>query len=177
MQNSKTEKVLILGKSGAGKDHLLRGLIKKGLIYLPKYTTRPKRKLERNGVDYNYTNNQKFEEMISNNEIIFYQKFEINGKLWYYGVSRESYNRSQVLIITPYELSQLSEDDLKKTFIVYLDIDMETRRKRIGNRNDNNDSIERRLQADELDFQNFRRYDLKITDPDFEAEWVYDIMA
>ena len=35
MPNSKKEKIIILGKSGAGKDHLLRGLIKKGLVYLP----------------------------------------------------------------------------------------------------------------------------------------------
>jgi guanylate kinase len=53
---------------------------------------------------------------------------------------------------------------------------MDIRRKRISNRNDNNDSIERRLQADEIDFKNFKNYDLKVTDSEFEAEWVYDLM-
>ena len=176
MQNSKTEKVLILGKSGAGKDHLLRGLVKKGLKHIPKYTTRPKRKLEREGVDYHFISNEQFEKMISNNEIIFYQKFNINGEDWYYGFSREFYKETKVMIITPAELNQLSEEDIKGTFIVYLDIDMETRRKRISNRNDNNDSIERRLSADELDFSGFKNYDMKITDPDFEAAWVYDMV-
>ena len=57
-----------------------------------------------------------------------------------------------------------------------IDIDMETRRRRISNRNDNNDSVERRLESDEKDFQNFKKYDLKITDPDFESEWVYSLM-
>ena len=61
-------------------------------------------------------------------------------------------------------------------FVVYLDIDMEIRRKRISKRNDNNDSIERRLEADEIDFKDYKYYDLKITDPEFEAEWVYDLM-
>jgi len=27
-----------------------------------------------------------------------------------------------------------------------------------------------------LDFKEFKGYDLKITDPEFEAEWVYDLM-
>jgi guanylate kinase len=176
MQNSKTEKVLILGKSGAGKDHLLRGLVKKGLKNIPKYTTRPKRKLERDGIDYHFVSNEQFEKMISNNEIIFSQRFNVNGEIWYYGFSRDFYKQTQVMIITPDELNQLSEEDIKGTFIVYLDIDIETRRKRISNRNDNNDSIERRLSADELDFSGFKNYDMKITDPEFEAGWVYDMI-
>ena len=62
------------------------------------------------------------------------------------------------------------------SFLVYLEIDIDISRKRISNRNDNNDSIERRLKADELDFSGLKNYDLKITDPEFEAEWVYDFM-
>ena len=43
-------------------------------------------------------------------------------------------------------------------------------------RQDKNDSIKRRLDADEIDFQDFKDYDLKITDPEFTADDVYSFM-
>ena len=39
-----------------------------------------------------------------------------------------------------------------------------------------NDSIRRRLDADDVDFEYFTDYDLKITDPEFDADGVYDLM-
>lgn len=176
MKNSKTEKILILGKSGSGKDHLLRGLIKLGLRYSPKITTRPKRELETEGVEYEFTDNQTFEKMIADNLILVHQKFIIGGETWYYGISRKSFQENQTFILTPHEFSQLEESDLKNTFVVYLDIESEIRRKRIQKREDRSDSIDRRMEADEIDFRDFKKYDLKITDPEFEAEWVYDLM-
>ena len=176
MSNSKTEKIILTGGSGSGKDFLLRGLIKKSLKYSPKFTTRPKRLLETDGVEYNFIDNTYFQKLNDEGQIKVYQEFLINGETWYYGITKENFNSNQVFIMTPYEISQLSEEDLKGCFLVYLDIDTKIRRKRISNRNDNNDSVERRLQADELDFKDFKKYDLKITDPEFEAEWVYDLM-
>ena len=70
----------------------------------------------------------------------------------------------------------MEEEELKGFFVVYLDIYIETRKKRLIKRNDNNDSIERRLQSDAEDFEDFDYYDLKITDPEFEAEAIYDLM-
>lgn len=172
----KSEKIILTGKSGSGKDYLLRGLIKKGLKYLPKFTTRPRRALEKEGVDYNYVTNEQFEILNKSGEIKTHQKFLINDNIWYYGITKYNFDNSQVFIMTPYELSQISEEDLSKAFIVYIDIDIDTRRKRISNRNDSNDSIERRLHSDEMDFENFKKYDLKITDPEFECDWIYDLM-
>jgi guanylate kinase len=78
--------------------------------------------------------------------------------------------------MTPYELKQISEEELKGCFVVYLNIDIETRRSRITIRNDQNDSIESRLLADLEEFKDYNYYDLAITDPDFEAEWIYNLM-
>ena len=176
MPNLKHEKIFLLGKSGSGKDHLLRGLIKKDLDYSPKFTTRPKRALETDGVEYDFINIDRFQELNKDGQIKVYQSFLIGEDTWYYGITKENFDINEVFILTPHELSQLSKEDLKGSFIVYLDIDLEIRRKRISNRNDNNDSVERRLQADEVDFKDFKTYDLRITDPEFEAEWVYDLM-
>lgn len=167
----------MLGKSGSGKDHLLRGLIKSGLRYSPKFTTRPKRSKETEGVEYNFITNSDFERMEKQNLILTHQTFLIGEEIWHYGISRENFEKNQVFIMTPHEFSQLSETDMTNTFIVYLDIDYETRKNRISKRNDSSDSIDRRMAADEIDFSGFNTYDLKITDPEFEPEWVYDFMV
>ena len=172
----KTEKIIICGASGSGKDHLLRGLIKKKLKYQPKLTTRPKRNLEKEGIDYNFINNESFSKLLESNEIKAYQHFLINGNDWYYAISKDNFENNQVFIMTPHEIQTLSEGDRKKCFIVYLDIDESTRRNRISKRNDNNDSIERRIQSDNKDFESFKDYDLKITDPEFDANMVYELM-
>ena len=64
----------------------------------------------------------------------------------------------------------------KSCFVVYLDIDRNIRESRLLGRQDKNDSITRRLDADDVDFQDYKDYDLKITDPEFSADDVYDLM-
>ena len=172
----KTEKIVIVGKSGSGKDHLLRGLIKKELKYQPKITTRPKRKLEKQGIEYSFLSNQNFNKMLESNEIKVYQHFVIDNSDWYYSISNQNFENNQLFIMTPHEISTLNKEDRKKCFVVYLDIDESIRRARITKRNDDNDSINRRMEADEADFKYFVEYDLKITDPDFETDMVYDLM-
>lgn len=172
----KTEKIVIVGKSGSGKDHLLRGLIKKDLKYQPKITTRPKRKLEKQGLEYNFLNNKKFNKMLESKQIKVYQHFIISGRDWYYSISNQNFEDNQLFIMTPHEISTLSKEDRKKCFVVYLDIDESIRRARITKRNDDNDSINRRMKADDEDFKFFTDYDLKITDPDFETNMVYELM-
>lgn len=176
MSKEKNEKIILLGKSGSGKDHLLRGLIKKGLRYSPKYTTRPKRKLETNGQEYFFIENFDFESMLESNQVLTYQKFDIFGSTWYYAISRDNFQDNQVFIMTPHELSTLDAEVRKNCFVVYLDISYDIRKSRISGRNENADSVERRLAADEEDFQDFKDYDLKIGDPDFDIDMVYDLM-
>jgi len=176
MSTDKKEKMIILGQSGSGKDYLRRKLIKLGLRYSPKFTTRPKRELESQGEDYDFVDYDCYVDLYNNKKVKTSQAFVINGVNWYYGITEENWKNNQLFIMTPYELKQISEEELKGCFVVYLNIDIETRRSRITRRNDQNDSIERRLLADLEDFKNYTYYDLAITDPDFEAEWIYDLM-
>lgn len=172
----KIEKCVICGHSGSGKDHLLRGLVKMGLKYNPKITTRPKRNMEREGVEYNFITNDSFQKLLESNEIKTHQHFVIENSDWYYAISSKNFEENQLFIMTPHEISTLSEIDRKKCFIVYLDIEESIRKSRIMRRNDNNDSVMRRMKADDEDFKDFKDYDLRITDPEFEDEMVYDLM-
>lgn len=172
----KSEKIIICGPSGVGKDFLLRGLVKKDLRYQPKITTRPKRSLEQEGIEYNFMDNEKFDSLLESSQIKVYQYFLINENDWYYAISNQNFEDNQVFIMTPHEISCLSAEDRKKCFVVYLDMDEDVRRNRIANRDDNNDSIERRIKSDKEDFKNFVDYDLKISDPEFDIDMVYELM-
>lgn len=177
----KREKVIILGKSGSGKDFLMRKLVEKGLKPCLKWTTRPPRKFEQQGITYNFVNQSDFLESINENKFLAYQKFEVTpeGKdpeTWYYGITQEEFEQSQVFIMTPGEFRNLTPEQRKGSFVVYLDIDRKVRESRLFKREDKNDSIKRRLDADEEDFRSLNDYDLKIRDPEFTAEDVYDLM-
>jgi guanylate kinase len=181
MSKPKKEKLVILSPSGGGKDFLMRKLVEKGLIPCLKWTTRPPRKFEKQGINYNFVNESLFTESINNNDFLVYQKFEVTpeGKdpeTWYYGVTNEEFQRAQVFIMTPGEFSNINTELRKSCFVVYLDIDRSVRESRLYKRQDKNDSITRRLDADEVDFKDFKDYDLKITDPEFTADDVYDLM-
>ena len=179
--NIKNEKVVLIGKSGSGKDYLLRKLSEKGLTPCLKWTTRPKRKYERQGVTYNFVNESKFMKSIENDKFVSYQTFHVTPEdktpeTWYYGITKEEFESSQLFIMTPGEFATIDPELRKRCFVVYLDIDRRIRESRLFKRDDKNDSIIRRLDADEIDFKDLKDYDLKVTDPSFEADDIYDLM-
>ena len=181
----KNETVLVLGKSGSGKDYLVRKLVEIGLKPCIKWTTRPMRKFEKQGITYNFVDNNKFNESINNGDFLSYQVFDVtpegrDPETWYYGITNEEFQNSQVIIMTPEELKSITPEVRKGCFVVYLDIDRDIRKIRISGRGDKNDSVDRRLDADEIDFAEFNKsgdYDLRVTDPDFTADDIYDLMA
>lgn len=181
MSNIKKEKLIILSPSGGGKDFLMRKLVDKGLIGCLKMTTRPQRKHEIQLVTYNFVTDSLFKEKIDNKEFLCYQTFNVtpegrDPETWYYGITKEEFERAQVFIMTPGEFENINAEVRKGCFVVYLDIDRSIRESRLFKRQDKNDSITRRLDSDEIDFKGFGDYDLKITDPDFTADDVYDLM-
>lgn len=177
----KKEKTILLGKSGSGKDFLMRKLVEKGLRGCLKMTSRPPRKHEIQWITYDFVADWTFLEKIENDEFLCYQKFEVTpeGKspeTWYYGITKEEFENSQVFIMTPGEFESITPELRKGCFVVYLDIPRDVREKRLIRREDKNDSIKRRLDADDIDFKNFKDYDLRVTDPEFSADDVYDLM-
>lgn len=157
-------RIILCGKGAAGKDHLRKILEGRGFRYGVSYTTRPPREGEIDGRDYFFLEETEFKDLIDQG--FFYEYVTFNG--WYYGTSREQwFETDDVFIMTPTGISKLHAADRKHSFIIYLDIPIDIRRKRLMERNDNDDSIERRLEADEKDFRNFTEYDIKLTDHNF----------
>ena len=179
--NSKKEKCVIIGPSGSGKDHLMRKLVERGLKGCLKWTKRHQRKHEKQAITYNFVSDSQFTESINENKFLTYQTFNVTPEgrepeTWYYGVTLQEFNESQVFIMTPGEFNNLTPEMRKGCFVVYLDIDRNIRESRLLGRQDKNDSITRRLDADDIDFQSYNDYDLKITDHEFSSDDVYDLM-
>lgn len=155
-------KIILVGPGASGKDFLMSKLISSDMKYKPKTTTRPMRENELEGREYYFIENEKFESY-DTNYFIVKQNFNINGVIWNYGLSRESFEYSDVMIMTPAEIKQLTKEDRAKCKIYYLNIPEDIRRKRISSRTDA-DSVERRLQSDRLDFEGYNDFDVEITD-------------
>ena len=164
------KRVILCGHDASGKDHLASDLIQVGFKFPISYTTRPPRKGEIEGVHYRFTTSEHFKEMIAADKMYEHVLYEDRGvnedEDWYYGRTREDFPTGNLMIMTPAGLVQLSEQDRKESFIIFIDIDEAIRRERMDEREDADDT-ERRLRTDREDFENFTNYDYKITNPNF----------
>jgi guanylate kinase len=158
-------KIIIAGKSGSGKDFLKNKLIiEKGLKPNISCTTRPAREGERDGETYHFMNEEEFMVGIKEGDFVEYQRF--NG--WLYGTPLGDWKRADVFIMTPSGIRELDDTvGLENCRIIYLDIDQDTRRQRMEARIGDSDSVERRIEADEEDFKDFRLYDIRTQNPHF----------
>lgn len=173
----KSEKIIICGPSGSGKDYLQRQMVARGLKFSPKLTTRPPRSGESDGRDYMFVEDAEFGEMERDGKIKTCQSFSVNESTWHYAITRQGFDEGQVFIMTPAEIGQLTPEERKGCFVVYLAIDEQTRLSRVLGRQDRNDSVTRRFLADRSDFERFADYDMKVTDPEFDPDLIYDLMS
>ncbi len=177
--SKKSEKIIIVGPAASGKDYLIKFCIDNGLKRGMKWTTRPARKGEIEGIDYQFIDEISFKKMVLEHKFHEWETFDVTErgykKTWYYGSTWEDFGEGQVFIKTPAAVEKLTHEQRKSCFIVYLDIPLEIRRNRLIERLnslDDTDSFERRINGDVKDFENFSDYDMRITDPDFDAEMI-----
>ncbi len=158
------KRVILAGKGASGKDHLRQMLVDAGLVYCVSHTTRPPRNGEVHGIDYYFVSDDEAYSMIESCEFVEYTKF--NG--WIYGTSRGEFQKADLFIMTPSGIKQLSRQDRGDSEVVLIDVQEDVRRDRMCKRKDADD-VERRLEADRIDFENFVDYDHIIEDPYFEG--------
>ena len=156
-------KLILVGKAAAGKDYFRLRLEDKGFISGISHTTRTPRKTETDGVDYHYIEEKEFIELIDSGEMLEHMVF--NGT--YYGLTRDEFERGDVLIMSPEGLDLLPEDIKRRCLIIYLDIAPTTRLVRLVLRDDKNDTLDRRFKADEKQFEDFKEFDLRVTNSEF----------
>lgn len=154
-----------MGKSGTGKDTVANKLINDyGYNKLVTYTTRPIRHNEIPDKTYHYINEKDFKEKLHE---VFFAEWKIYHTIqgdWYYGSAREDYmndNDKTVVILTPDGVKKLRMQGIKET-VIYLDSSLKTIRKRLLERGDDIEELERRIVSDIKDFRDAEYYADKI---------------
>lgn len=170
---SKKDFLILVGPGGSGKDYA-RSLIQKNnlLKYGVPVTTRPPRSNEINGQDYHFISNSFFEKLLS--EFAWHNKY-ID---FYYGALKLDFRwGGKFFIIAPTSIGQLSKEIIDRSFILYFDIPEKIREERMSKRQNNIDSVKRRLKSDAEDFRNYKLFSYKITNPNFTYEDLKDIIT
>ena len=148
---------VISAPSGAGKTSICREILNKlpNLRQSISYTTRARRSVERDGVDYHFVTMKVFREMVT--EGAFLEWAEVHGNC--YGTARNSLEQAtaagaDILLDIDFQgAEQLRNSGLDGVFIFILPPDMNELRKRLDTRNTDDDQvIERRMKnaADEI---------------------------
>ena len=149
--NKNKRPLIILGPSGVGKDTIINMLLKKypDIFYkLPSYTTRPKRKGEKEGVDYFYITKEKFQVKRNQNKLIGIQEY--NGNFYASDKSKlnELMNKGEKIIILNYNIETANKvkDELDFNFIAILPPCEDELRNRLKSRGTNPEELEKRMQ-------------------------------
>lgn len=155
---NKYKLIVLCGKSGAGKDYLLKKICKKEenknkINLLISDTTRPKRDYEIDGIDYNFLTPEEF----SKKEHLEWAVFNN----WYYGTPYNALrkDRINIAILNPSGVNQLYTRNIDKqdleiiVFFIHAEPKIRLIRQMEREKNPDYTEICRRFLTDEEDFK------------------------
>lgn len=151
----------LCGMSGTGKSSLCNELVKLGYNKVITDTTRPPREGEVDEVDYFFDTEEEFQELEDMGEFIETTSYKVaSGATWRYGTTigqlRDA-GPNSVIVLNPQGVRALRNLE-KSTKIVLINANKILLLSRLKSRGDNPKEIERRLAADEKDFEGIEQY-------------------
>ena len=163
---------VLVGKSSVGKDAIMAILLDKinqqnlSIKKLPSCTTRPKREVETDGVEYNFKTMRDFDESYKQGEIVEYNAYRIDNikQTWVYYTLKSDIDLedgSMLKVVNPVGLAHLRQQYKDNIVVFYITCDDEIRKQRYLNRGALVDSLKDRFERDDLDFK-YLKYDYKI---------------
>lgn len=147
--------IVLIGKSGAGKDTIAKALKSKGFDTVISFTSRPPRDGEVSGIDYNFVSKEQFLDMIKNEELLEYRSYNtlVNNEpdVWYYGTPKLNNYLNKIIVVDPQGLLDIKKHiDVISFYIFLYD---ETREERAKSRGSfDKTEWDRRLKDDEIKF-------------------------
>jgi len=147
--------IVLIGESGAGKDSILNELEKIGYKRAINYTTRAKRNNDADQKNLVFITKQEFEKMWNNNKLA--NRAEFNNE--FYGIASESLKEDGVAIAITQSIKDIKEKIREQNLDVnlkcfYIFVSEEERIKRMKNRGDSEENIEKRIEIDREKFKN-----------------------
>ena len=143
------------------------------------YTTRPPRKGEINGVSYHFITKEEFLKKKEQNFFAETTSYNVaSGDIWSYGSALEDLSDDKVMIVNPYGLKQIKSIKSLEPISFYILVDDKTIIERVTERGDSIKEAARRLNADNIDFNNIDRYiDFAFkNDLGLKPEWVAEMI-
>jgi len=157
--------IVISGPSGSGKSTLIHLLLKehKELSFSISYTSRKKRKNEKNGEDYHFVSKDKFKKMIDADKFVEWAEIHSN----YYGTSRDEIDlkskNDKILVL---DVDTQGAKNIKRffsnvLFIFVVSPSLKDLEKRLMKREHNkiNKDIRRRLKTAKNELEQYQLYD------------------
>lgn len=170
--------VVLVGGMASGKTTLAKELERKGFRRIITYTTRPKRKGEKNGVHYHFISEAEFVDRIREGFFAETTSYKTVFGHWLYGSAKKDYNApdNTVIVLNPQGIINLTEP----AFLVYLDLREAVLKERAIERGDSLSEIYRRLYDDKLYFTQMlsvKQPNITIqtaTPTEYLADWIID---
>ena len=150
--------IILMGKSGAGKDTVQNEIIDRyNFNRFVSTTTRPMRKGEVNGREYHFVSVEEFKKKLIDDEFIETRDYEVAGnKTWYYGSEKNeiSKDKDQIIILDPNGAKKFIDVFGKKNcFVVSIEAEDKVRRERAERRGSfDKAEWQRRLKDDTIKF-------------------------
>ena len=148
--------LVISGKSASGKDLIVKKLVEKGYSRIVRYTTRPKRKDEKQDVTYHFISDEEFKQKIDEGFFAEYKTYNTEFGVWYYGTALddlENADDKSVIILTPDGYRDVINKLTRRPISIYLYANNQTIKKRLIKRGDDPKEAERRVSHDNDDFK------------------------
>lgn len=169
--NENTTKICIIGNMGSGKStvyNMLQTTILHNIIDFDlEFTDRDARENETDGKDYHFVSNDIFNELNDKNMLVGVTGFDtVHGK-FRYGSERYVWckNKSSIIVTNPTAVTRLKENSSipQNIKVIYLHCPEILARKRLSQRGDSPEEINRRLSDDQSAFADAMKYvDIKI---------------
>lgn len=146
--------IVLLGKSGSGKDFVQEALVRLGVPKIVLYTTRPKRKREIDGVSYHFIDNTQFIRKLEADEFAVWNMYIVaSGDHWCYGILKEDLHKFGCVQINSYWISDIRSYTMFQPLLFYLNTTQDTLVRRLQRRGGDMAEAERRMSADVKDFK------------------------
>lgn len=149
--------LILIGKTSSGKTSIVNKLISlHNFKKIVTFTSRPKRKGEKDGIDYHFISKEDFKQKVDEGFFAEWKSYMTVEGVWYYGTALEDLENAEnnsVIILTPDGFREVKDKLEDRIISIYIYANNPTIKKRLESRGDNKDEAKRRLEHDNEDFK------------------------